>query len=154
MILLARYACLRLTELSTLHTNAREGDLLRIVGKGRKERMVGVNEPLRFALNALEREQGQGYYFPGQVGHNTLPHLHPQSVCKIIKRVTGWNPHSLRHAGATAAYRATNDLRGVQDMLGHASLATTQRYLHLDDASRLRIADATIIPGTWERIAA
>lgn len=150
MILLARYGCLRLTELTTLHTDAREGDMLRIVGKGDKERMVGANEPLRFALNAVERAQGRGYYFRGLKG----PHMHPVSVNKIITRVTGWNPHSLRHAGATAAYNATGDLRAVQEMLGHASLATTQRYLHLDNASRRRIATATIIPGSWGAIAA
>ncbi|NYE20503.1 tyrosine-type recombinase/integrase [Microbacterium immunditiarum] len=141
LVMLARYGCLRLTELTTLHTSAREGDRLRIRGKGDKERIVYANEPLLFALHALEREQGPGYYFPGRAGE----HMHPMSVNKIITRVTGWNPHSLRHAGATAAYNATGDLRGVQEMLGHASLATTQRYLHLDDDARRRIAEATVI---------
>jgi site-specific recombinase XerD len=141
MIMLARYGCLRLTELTTLHTSAREGDRLRIIGKGDKERIVYANEPLLFALHTLEREQGRGYYFPGLSG----PHMHPMSVNKIITRVTGWNPHSLRHAGATAAYKATGDLRAVQDMLGHASLATTQRYLHLDDTARRRVAAGTLI---------
>lgn len=141
MILLARYACLRLTELTTLHTRNREGDMLRIIGKGDKERIVGINPDLADALDALEREQGRGHYFPGLTG----PHLHPQSVHKIIYRITGCNPHSLRHAGATAAYNATHDIRGVQDMLGHASMATTQRYLHLDIETRRRVAAATAI---------
>lgn len=141
MILLARYGCLRLTELTTLHTSAREGERLRVIGKGDKERVVYANEPLRFALHALEREQGPGYYFPGQ----RAPHMHPMSVNKIITRATGWNPHSLRHAGATAAYNATHDLRGVQEMLGHSSLAVTERYLHLNDVARRRVADATVI---------
>lgn len=141
MVLLARYACLRLTELTTLHTRQREGDMLRILGKGDKERMVGVNDDLLDALRAVERAQGPGYYFPGLKG----PHMHPQSVHKIIYRVTGYNPHALRHAGATAAYNETHDLRGVQAMLGHASLATTQRYLHLDADSLRRVAAATRI---------
>lgn len=141
MILLARYGCLRLSELTTLHTSARSGERLLILGKGDKERIVYANEPLLFALHALERTQGRGYYFPGLRGE----HMHPASVNKIITRVTGWNPHSLRHAGATAAYNATHDLRGVQEMLGHASLAVTERYLHLDDAARRRVAAATII---------
>ncbi len=141
MILLARYGCLRLSELTTLHTSARSGERLTIRGKGDKERVVYANEPLLFALHALERTQGPGYYFPGLRG----PHMHPMSVNKIITRVTGWNPHSLRHAGATAAYNATRDLRGVQEMLGHASLAVTERYLHLDDAARRAVAAATII---------
>lgn len=127
MILLGRLACLRLTELSTLHTKHREGDLLRVTGKGGKQRMVPINDQLMPYLHRLERSNMGGYYFPGRFGG----HLHPQSVNKIITRRTGWNPHSLRHAGATAAYRATGDLRAVQELLGHASLATTERYLHV-----------------------
>lgn len=156
MILLARYGCLRLTELTTLHTSARSDDRLLIRGKGDKERVVYANEPLLHALHVLERRQGAGYYFPGL----TAPHMHAQSVHKIIKRVTGWNPHALRHAGATAAWRATRDLRAVQEMLGHASLATTQRYLHLDDDARRAASQGTLMPAhrflshTVERIAA
>lgn len=141
MILLARYGCLRLTELATLHSSARDGERLRILGKGNKERIVYANRPLLLTLRELETEQGRGFYFPGQRG----PHMHPASVNKIITRETGWNPHSLRHAGATAAYNATHDLRGVQEMLGHASLAVTERYLHLNDESRRRVAAATVI---------
>lgn len=141
MILLARYGCLRLSELTTLHTSARTGDRLRVLGKGDKERVVYANEPLLLALRTLEREQGHGYYFPGQ----RQPHMHPMSVNKIITRETGWNPHSLRHAGATAAYNATHDLRGVQEMLGHSSLAVTERYLHLNDDARRRVAAGTLM---------
>ena len=99
-----------------------------------------VNEDLAAALHAIEAP-GQRFYFPGLRG----PHMHPQSVHKIIQRLTGFNPHALRHAGATAAYNATRDLRAVQEMLGHASLATTQRYLHLDAEALRRVADATRI---------
>jgi len=127
MILLGRLACLRLTELSTLHTSHRERDLLRVTGKGGKQRMVPINDDLMPALLKLERASAGGYYFPGRFGG----HMHPQAVNKIITRRTGWNPHSLRHAGATAAYRSTRDLRAVQELLGHASLATTERYLHV-----------------------
>lgn len=146
MILLARYACLRLTEIATLPTSARESDMLRVRGKGDRERLVGINDDLLAALRAIE---GGEYYFPGRVG----AHMHPQSVHKIIQRLTGYNPHALRHAGATAAYNTTRNLRAVQDMLGHASLATTQRYLHLDNEGRRRVAAATAIPAC-ESIAA
>jgi site-specific recombinase XerD len=139
MIMLARLACLRLTELTTLHTRAREHDALRIRGKGDKERIVYINDDLMQTLLEREREIGGGYYFPGRFG----AYMHPQSVNKIITRVTGCNPHSLRHAGATAAYRATRDLRAVQQMLGHASMATTQRYLHLDEDAMRRAAAGT-----------
>lgn len=141
LILLGRYACLRLSEIAGLHMRSRHSDVLLIRGKGDKERYVYVNRPLAVTLDTLEEQLPRGYYFPGE----TDGHLHPQSVHKIIKRVTGWNPHALRHAGATAAYRRTGDLRAVQEMLGHASLSTTQRYLHLDDDARRRVAAATEI---------
>lgn len=149
LVMLGRYACLRLSELSGLHMRNRNGDVLTVLGKGDKERFVDVNPPLMLALRALEEELPYGYYFPGEAGG----HLHPQSVHKIIKRVTGWNPHALRHAGATAAYRATLDLRAVQELLGHSSLATTQRYLHVTNEARRRAAHATVI-GLPDRIAA
>lgn len=141
MIMLARYGCLRLSELSTLHTSARHGDLLRIRGKGSKERIVPLNDELLEALLVLEREQGDGYYFPGRFGS----HMHPQSVHKKIKQVVGINPHALRHAGATAAYLATGDLEALRLFLGHSSIATTQRYLHVGLTQIRSIANATAI---------
>lgn len=141
LIMLARYGCLRLSELTTLRTNQREGDMLRIIGKGDRERLVPTNADLAAALDVLERDQGPGYYFPGRTG----PHLHPQAVHKIIYRATGCNPHSLRHAGATAAYNVTKDIRHVQEMLGHASMETTQRYLHVNRAALRAVGDATVI---------
>jgi len=141
MVLLGRLACLRLTELTTLHMKQRERDILRIIGKGEKERMVPIHADLLAALIEIERTQPYGYYFPGRFGGS----MHPQSVNKIITRITGTNPHSLRHAGATAAYRATRNLRAVQALLGHESLATTQRYLHVElDDIRRAVAGATI----------
>lgn len=141
LVMLARYACLRLSEIAALRMKDRTSDTLIIRGKGDKERFVDINPPLMLALTALEKEQPFGAYFPGA----TDGHLHPQSVHKIIKRVTGWHPHSLRHAGATAAYQATRNLRAVQEMLGHSSLATTERYLHITSAERREAAHATII---------
>lgn len=140
LVLLGRYACLRLSEMTTLHMDQRDGERLLIRGKGDKDRIVYLNDDVLLALRRIEVEH-DGYYFPGEAGG----HMHPQSVHKIVKRVTGWNPHALRHAGATAAYRATRDLRAVQSMLGHSSLATTERYLHLDDDAMRAAAAGTRI---------
>jgi site-specific recombinase XerC len=141
MLQLGRYACLRLTEISALHTRDRLGDRLDILGKGAKHRVVPINRDLATTLDAVEAEQGPGWYFPGrQTGH-----LHPQSVNKIITRCLGMNPHSLRHAGATAAYHATRDIHAVSEFLGHSSIATTQRYLALDLDDLQAVADATLI---------
>jgi integrase/recombinase XerC len=158
MILLGRLACLRLAEITSLHTRHREGDLLRVTGKGEKQRMVPVNEQLMVVLLALEREQGPGFYFPGR----TTGYLHPTTVATKIRQWTGYNPHSLRHAGATAAYEASRDLRAVQMLLGHSSLATTQRYLHVGmDAVRMAAAGTMLGRpvarpsfSIWERTAA
>lgn len=141
MVLLGRYACLRLSEITRAHVRDRDGDRLWVRGKGGKDRIVYLNDDLAMALRRLEVDGIDGYYFPGE----TAGHMHSQSVHKVIKRITGWNPHSLRHAGATAAYRATRDLRAVQAMLGHSSLSTTQRYLHLDDDALRAVAAATML---------
>jgi integrase/recombinase XerC len=139
MIMLARFGCLRLAEFTALRTEHRHGDVLHVRGKGGRERVVPMNDELFATLMQLERQVGPGYYFPGRFGG----HLHTSSSSKIMTRYTGWNPHSLRHAGATAAYRATGDLRAVQEFLGHSSIATTQRYLHLDEDSLRRVATGT-----------
>lgn len=143
MILLGRGGWLRLSEIAALHTTQRHGRELRITGKGNKPRPVALNNEVAAALDDLEREQGPGYYFPGHPNRGALPHLHPVTVNKIITRTTGWNPHSLRHAGATAAWRNTRNLRAVQEMLGHASISTTQRYVHIDADDLATVADAS-----------
>lgn len=140
-ILLARYACLRLNEIATLTTAQRQGDALLVRGKGGRDRIVYLGTDLLHTLEQIEREYGDGYYFHGRF----TGHVHKDALHKIIKRATGWNPHALRHAGATAAYKATHDLRAVQMMLGHASIATTQRYLHLDEDALRAAALATAL---------
>lgn len=143
MILLGRLGALRLSEIASLHTKHREYDLLRITGKGEKQRMVPINDDLMHVLLDLEEERdGSGFYFPGRWGG----HMHPQSVNKIITRRLGMNPHSLRHAAATSAFNGTHDIRAVQEFLGHSSMATTERYLHMDLESVRRVARATALP--------
>lgn len=123
IILLARSACLRRAEIARLAVADRVGDVLRVDGKGGRVRMVWPDAQVLAALDALE--PAEGWYFPGRFGG----HLHPESVSGIVKRATGWHPHALRHAGASAAYAATHDLRTLQLVLGHASVTTTQRYV-------------------------
>lgn len=60
-------------------------------------------------------------------------HLTPWGVAARIRKATGYNPHALRRRFATQVYRRSHDLRAVQTLLGHASLATTQLYLAMDD---------------------
>ena len=142
MVLLGRLAGLRLSELTALHTSARTGEWLTIIGKGSKERRIFIAPQLALALAAIE-PQGGGYYFPARFGDG---HMHPQSVCKIIRRVTGANPHALRHAAGTAVYAATKDIRATQEFLGHSTPNTTAVYVHVgaDDLMTATLAGAAL----------
>lgn len=127
ILLLGRLGCLRRAEIASLHMRDRERSLLRVTGKGEKQRIVPCPPDLLAALLELEQHQEHGYYFPGA---GVEGHIHVDTVYQTIRALTSWNPHSLRHAGATAAYRTTRNIRAVQELLGHASSATTDRYLH------------------------
>lgn len=101
------------------------GWALRVVGKGGHVRMV----PCPPLLARRIREAG-GWVFPGdQNGH-----ISPGWLGKLIGRTLppGWTPHKLRHRFATVAYGQGHDLRAVQELLGHASVATTQVYVAVD----------------------
>ena len=120
-----------------------EEGLARVFGKGSKERVIPVG---RRALGAvalyareirptLDRGQGKGLVFLNARG-TPLSRVGAWTVIKraartagIAKRVT---PHTLRHTFATHLLEGGADLRAVQEMLGHADLATTQLYTHVD----------------------
>lgn len=92
-------------------------------GKGRKERTVPLGDALASELRALP----YGFFFPGRRNG----HLSPEYVGKLITRLMPdtWTMHTLRHKFATAAYAVEKDLFVVQDLLGHASPATTRAYV-------------------------
>ena len=145
------YACgLRVSETITLEigdVDLEEG-MLRARGKGSKERIVPVG---RQAVGALELYRGRGR--PWLVGARVDAHLFVnhrgagltrQGLYKIIQsyaRAAGLSeqmtPHTLRHTFATHLLSGGCDLRSLQEMLGHADLATTQIYTHLS-AERLK----------------
>lgn len=141
VILLARFGCLRRAEIAALRAEDRRDGILHVRGKGEKQRRVPLNPQLADALHAIEPPEGHGFYFPGRMDG----HIHVDTIHHVITTLTGWNPHSLRHAGATAAYRATRNLRAVQQLLGHASIATTERYIHIDADELRAVADTTAL---------
>jgi integrase len=132
-LLLAALAGLRRTEIATLRVADVLEDSLRITGKGDVTRVV----PLHPDLAAVLRPQlaSDGYAFPGpERGHVTV-----EWVGRRLAQLLGgrYSAHTLRHAAASAWYSVDRDILAVRDLLGHASVATTQRYCATpDDAAR------------------
>jgi integrase/recombinase XerD len=117
--------------------------LLRVLGKGNKERMVPIGRSaigavsvyLRETRPTLEKGQGKGVLFLNAQGKP----LSRMGAWKILRKYveragirTSVSPHTLRHSFATHLLEGGADLRAVQEMLGHADIATTQLYTHLD----------------------
>jgi integrase/recombinase XerC len=108
-------------------------------GKGNKDRIVPLGEPALEALQAWRAAMPAAPSLEGPVITNLRGgRLTPRSVQKMVARrlltagIDGaLTPHGLRHCFATHMLNAGSDLRSIQEMLGHASLATTQRYTHV-----------------------
>lgn len=127
MLRLAASCGLRRAEVAQVHTRdiVRDaiGYSILVRGKGGRARTV----PLPDSLAAEMLSHGDGWVFPGAVDG----HLSPQHVGDLVAALLppGWSMHSLRHRFATAAYSVDRDLLTVQQLLGHASPVTTQRYV-------------------------
>lgn len=127
MILLGAHAGLRRSEIAALHTQDYTNGWLHITGKGGHTRVIPAHHEL---LPHLEAKQ-TGYYFPGRWGG----HRSSDNIAKKISKNLGKGitPHQLRHWFATTAYTRSHNLRAVQELLGHADISTTQRYIGVID---------------------
>jgi integrase/recombinase XerC len=146
---------LRLAELVDLDLEPMRADLsageVRVTGKGSKTRIVPLG---RFAITALQAwlavrsqlaQTDETALFVGQRGSRISPRV-------VQLRLQQWgvkqgitsnvHPHLLRHSFATHVLQSSGDLRAVQEMLGHASISTTQVYTHLDFQYLSKIYDA------------
>jgi integrase/recombinase XerC len=141
---------LRLSELTGLRwldldLNAGE---VRVLGKGRKTRIVPVGRHAVAALRALGEAEGREPDAPVFRGRGGAP-ISPRTVQARMKTLAlrqGFakrvHPHLLRHTFASHMLESSGDLRAVQELLGHADIATTQIYTHLDFQHLAKVYDA------------
>ena len=132
-VLLAAYAGLRRAEIAQLHCDDIRGGFLNIVrAKGGHARRIPIHPELWADLQVAYTRGGWVFRgrFPGT-------HRHPDWVGRRLAQLlpgdlTG---HTLRHRFASRAFAKTHNLRAVQELLGHSSIATTERYTLVDDAA-------------------
>ncbi|HEV8336127.1 MAG TPA: tyrosine recombinase XerC [Candidatus Polarisedimenticolia bacterium] len=142
----------RVSELTGLDLDDLDlGDgMMRVLGKGKKERMVPVGSKAIAAIRVYLRRRADLEPRPGRGGDALFlnfrgTRLNVRSVrrivdryirqCAILRKVS---PHTLRHSFATHLLDAGADLRSIQELLGHASLSTTQKYTHVSTERLLR----------------
>jgi integrase/recombinase XerD len=144
---------LRVSELVGLPLSAvaRSPKVMVVRGKGSKERMVPLGDAARDAVAAwvevrkrLLGKKASPFLFPS---HGESGHLHRDGFARMLKRLAlaaeldpaRVSPHVLRHSFASHLLAHGADLRSVQQMLGHADVATTEIYTHVLDEQRVRL---------------
>ncbi len=160
-LLLLLYGCgLRIGEALALNRrDAPEGDVLVVAGKGRKQRLVPVLPVVREAIAAYlavcpHPRPADAPLFLGARGGRLDPAVAQRQVRRLrvaLGLPETATPHALRHSFATHLLADGGDLRTIQELLGHASLSTTQRYTEVD-ASRIAVVHRRAHPRAHARV--
>jgi integrase/recombinase XerC len=140
-------AGLRISELVGLDVGNLHDGVLRVLGKGRKERLVPVIAKAQVALSAWlarrpELKPRSDALFVNRRGgritaRSVARHLTRYAIIAGVRRHV--HPHALRHSFATHLLDMGADLRGIQELLGHASLSTTQKYTHVSSEGLVQV---------------
>jgi integrase/recombinase XerC len=145
------YSCgIRVSELTAMNVGDLDlvGGLARVMGKGGKERIVPVGSFAREALAAYLAERGAPPPGDPLILNARGGRLTRRSVARIvdahmllIASMRKVSPHTLRHTFATHLLEGGADLRAIQELLGHASLSTTQKYTHVSIDRLMEVYD-------------
>ena len=157
MVELFYSAGIRLSELTAINTDDLDfaQGLLKVRGKGRKERIVPVGAPAFAAIEGYLQRRGElaakqgGACIDDALFLSTRgKRMNPRGVARVVERVVRLSgigrkisPHALRHTFATHLLDAGADLRSIQEMLGHKSLSTTQKYTTVSVSRLMEIYD-------------
>ncbi|MFN7137270.1 MAG: tyrosine recombinase XerC [Thermomonas sp.] len=141
---------LRLSEVCALRWQDLDFDngLVTVLGKGSKQRIVPVGSHACAALRDWQAQAapaGDAYVFPGRGGARISARAVQLRIKQLAQRQGVFkriHPHLLRHSFASHVLESSGDLRGVQELLGHADIATTQIYTHLDFQHLAKVYDA------------
>jgi len=145
MARLAGEAGLRRAEVAKVHRDDLTEDIngwsLIVRGKGDKQRTIPITDSLARAI--ADYRPGytpKGYLFPGQIDG----HISPNRVGVLLSVLMppGWSMHKLRHRYASRGFAGTGNIRAVQEALGHASVATTQRYTAVSSRDVRAVSEA------------
>jgi site-specific recombinase XerD len=128
---------LRLSELVNINTDDIQGDILTVIGKGNKERTIYLNDSVLLAIDdymtCRKDLNDKALFISNRKMRMTAKGIESMLDKYLALAGLKGSPHKLRHTAATLMYQSGTDIRALQEILGHESVATTQIYTHIDN---------------------